>query len=351
MHTSIGLFRTLLASTALLSTALISSALASPQLRPQQISGITLAVPVGWAVKTSASPVPTIRLEAPPGAADSPSVLLMSMPQKAGGPSIAQIAGQLVQSTMKPAQQLGQQQAPNGAMLTLWQGPIGGIPAKMAVMHQAANSVGMVAAFAAPVAKFDALGGPQLLMAILAGQGSAAGPGRPAPQAAAPAGALQVPAAYARSNMPVLNYLADAFETLQPAQFAAGLRQMNATEHQTLSIYSAFGNLVHYMACQADRSIRQANGQTCMQTHVQWQQTLQFSNNDVRQATMEAQSQRSKIQVAARCGDGRNDASTCQMYMKTQGAMNTANHNNMMRIISNMSANGCIVGDPGCVPY
>ena len=346
MHTSNGLFRTLLASTALLSTALISSALASPQLRPQQISGITLAVPVGWAVKTSASPVPTIRLEAPPGAADSPSVLLMSMPQQAGSPNIAQVAGQLVQTTMQPAQQLGQQQAPSGAMLTLWQGPIGGIPAKMAVMHQAANGVGMVAAFAAPVAKFDALGGPQLLMAILAGQGSAA------PQTAAqPRGGLQVPAAYARSNMPVLNYFADAFETLQPAQFAAGLRQMNATEHQMLGIYSAFANLVHYMACRADRTIRLATGQSCMQTHTQWQQTLQFTNNDVRQATMEAQSQRAKIQVAARCGDGRNDASTCQMYRKTQGAMNTANHNNMMRIISNMSANGCIVGDPGCVPY
>lgn len=322
--------------------------MAMPQLKPQQIEGMSVAVPVGWAVKTSQNPLPTIRLEAPPGAADSPSVFLMSVPVKPGGPSMSDFAQRLAQTTMKPAILLGQQTAPNGAKMTLWQGPIDGIPAKMAVMSQGdpSSGVGLVAAFAAPVAKFDGLGGAGLLVAVLSGQASSA------PASASGAGpALNIPAAYRRSNMPTLNYFADNFERLTPAEVATGLRQMNRTEHQMLGIYESFANLLHVYGCRADPSLRLASGANCARTQSGWRQTLQFMNNNMSHATMQAQNERAKIQIAARCSDGRNAASTCSMYRKTQAQMNQSHHEGMMRIIAGMSEGGCLMGDPGCVAY
>ncbi len=322
------------------------SALAMPNLKPQQIEGVTVAVPVGWAVQFSKTPVPTIRLEAPPGAADSPSIFLMSVPLKPGGPSVADFAGQLVQTTMVPAKLIGQQAAPNGAMMTLWQGPIGQIPAKMAVMYQADSSSGLVAAFAAPIAKFDRLGGAGLLVAVLSGQAASA----PAKRVAG-GRALNIPAAYRGSNTPILDYFADNFEKLSPGQIATGLRQMNRTEYQLLGVYGSFANLLHFVGCRADASLRLATGANCAQTRSSWAQTLQFTNNDMGQATMQAQNERAQIQIAARCGDGRNAASTCTMYRKTQSEMSRSHHKGMMRIIAGMADGGCLIGDPGCVAY
>lgn len=311
----------------------------------KHISGVTLAVPVGWNVQQSATPVPTINLEERPGAADSPSVLLMMVPAQ---PGAEQIAAQLVRAAMPGgAQQKSQQRSLDGAVLTEYAGSITNIPARMAVLSRTTPQGGMVAVFAAPTARYTALGGPALLMTVLSGQAA----GAPKAGAAPAPAALRIPPAYARRTQPVLDWFADNFESIPPAQIAAGLRRVNPTEAQLLGVYGAFANLVHYRGCLADASLRLPNGATCAQTAAGWRQTLQLLNGNVAQAIQEANRQRGALRIAARCSDGRTDAASCAAFRQTMSTMSNMQHESMMRVIHNLGGNGCIVGDPGCVPY
>lgn len=318
----------------------------------QIVAGLPLAVPVGWTVSQSATPVPTIKLEARPGEKDSPSVLLMVV---ADNP--ANMAQRLVHGAMPAgARALNQQTDANGAVLSEWEGVITGIPARMAVIVRVAPQGGVVAAFAAPIGQYSTLGGPNLLLQVLSGQSQAAGKSQASRSTQAPpptqgAVKLELPLAYASHKTPVLNWFADKFEMIPPAQVAAGLRRVNATEAQLLGTYSAFGNLVHYRACLADATSRLPSGATCAQTAAGWRQTLQFLNGNVAQAIQEATRQRGSLQVAARCTDGRNSASACTAFRQTIGDVNRMQNASMIRIINNLGGNTCVVGDANCVPY
>lgn len=332
----------------LLSTLVWALSAHAQRFEARTVAGVTLAVPAGWSVTHTATPVPTIHLEERKGAPDRPSVLLMTVPQKPGLPGVAQLAQQFVQSVMSAGRQpIGQQPLPDGSTLSAWQGPIGGIPARLAVVHKAdpGAGVGVIAGFAAPTARYDAMGGPQFLMRVLSGQAGGAQPQR------ATGAALDVPASHRASNMPTLHHLADALETLSPAQVAQGLRQLNPTEVQTLRIYPAFANLLHLLGCRADQGLRLASsGATCALTAGQWQQTMQLLNNDVRRATSQANHERGSIRIAARCTDGRSDPGTCAAYRNTMNAMIERQHQTMTRVIHNWRPDACTPGEAYCVP-
>lgn len=316
-------------------------ALAELKYVQQTVSGVPLAVPAGWTVNQTTTPVPTITIEERPGAQDAPSIMIMVVPADPGPAAMAQ---QLVQAAMPGgATPLGQQAGADGAVLAQFQGAINQIPAKLAIVQRATPQGGVIAAFAAPVARYDALGGPQVLLQVLSGA---------PPAAAAQAGAaLAIPPAYAQSTKPVLDWLVDALDTIPPAQVAAGLRRLNPTEANLLNVYGAFANLVHYRACLADPGVTLPAGATCAQTAAGWRHTLQMTNGDIGQAIQEAQRQRGTLQTSARCGDGRNDSASCAAWQKTMSDMSRMQHESMMRVINNLGGNNCIVGDPGCVPY
>ncbi len=345
-----------LAGTVLLTTG----ALAAPGFEVREIAGARLAIPSGWSVQQAAQPMPTIQIEERAGAADSPSVTLFTVPLQGNAQTVNIFAGQLLQTAMPTRQQTGQQQAADGSLMTEWTGPIQGIPAKMTLIQRAdvASGVGVVAVFAAPTARYAELGGPQLLLKVLSGQADApqapVGQAGKAPAGPAPAGKasgrLQIPAAYARSNKPTLDYLVDTLEKRTPAEVALGLRQLNPTEVQLLGIYGAFANLLHLIGCRADGTLVLPTGANCGQTTAGWQQTLQFLNNDWDMATVQARQERMRLQIATRCADGRHDAASCATYTKTVGEMNQANHETMMQIIRNMDPYSCTLGEPGCVP-
>lgn len=330
-------------------------AMPSPAFEVRSVAGATLAVPSGWQVKQSAQPVPTIQIEETAGAADSPSVTLMTVPLQGNPQTLNIFAQQLLQSAMPSRQQTGHQPGADGSLMTEWAGAIGGIPAKMTLIQRVdpARGIGVLAVFAAPTARYAELGGHMLLLRVLSGQAGGAGAGGQKPvarPAGAPSGRLQIPAAYAASKKPTLDYIVDKLEGLTPAQVALGLRQLNPTEVQLLGIYGAFANLLHLIACRADGSLMLPTGASCAQTLAGWQQTLQFLNNDWDQATVQARQERTRLQIATRCSDGRHDQATCATYTKTVGDMNRANHETMMQIIRNMDPYACTVGEAGCVP-
>lgn len=310
-------------------------ALAQLKYTPKTVGGVTIAVPEGWSVSTSNTPVPTITIEERPGAKDAPSIVIMRVPA-----APARVGRALVQAAMPRSRLIGYHEGPTGGM-SEYHGPIHGIPAKMVFVHRAHPPGALVAAFAAPIARYDALGGAQVLATVLSG----------APGPTTPAVPITIPPAYAQSKTPVLHWLIEDFERIPPAQVAAALKQINHTEAQLLGVYSAFANLVHYRACLADAQSRLPTGATCAHTAAGWRQTLQFTNGDVGQAIQEALRQRGTLQVSARCGDGRNDAASCTAWRKTMSNVSRMQHESMMRVITNLGGNNCIVGDPGCVPY
>lgn len=333
----------------------VGPALAGPALEVREISGARLAIPAGWSVQQAAQPVPTIQIEEKAGAADSPSVTLMTVPLNGNPQTLVIFTQQLLQTAMPSRQQTGNMPGADGSLMTEWAGAIGGIPARMTVIQRAdpAAGIGVLAVFAAPTARYAELGGHQLLLQVLSGQPGQVG--QVTPQAAAPAakpltGRLQVPAAYAGSKKPTLDYLVDKIETLTPAQVALGLRQLNPTEQQLLGVYGAFNNLLYFIGCRADGTLMMPDGRNCAANLASWQQTLQFLNNDWDAATTQARSERMQLQIANRCSDGRDDPATCATYTRTVGEMNRANHETMMQIIRNMDPYSCTLGEPGCVP-
>ncbi len=333
--------------------ALSTPAFALPTLEKATAGGVSFLKPAGWSVRVEQGPATAIHIEERAGAADSPSVMLMSMPLQQGPQTPALFAAQMVQTVMATPKQEAQQAAPGGG-LQVWSGTIGGIPAKLAIVHQAlpAQGVGLLGAFAAPTARFDQLGGVELLTRITGSLGAAA-VAQPSPaQPAAVAGALTVPPPYAGTSMPVVHYLTEKLESLTPAQIAAGLRQLNDTERLTLGIYGAYANLLHAMGCQADPTlllVTQSARQTCAQTLQQWAQTIQFVGQA--EAPRQAATERGQLRVAARCTSGQLDPASCGTYQRTLSDLNAQSHDTMIRMIRNLGGNTCTVGEAGCVPY
>ncbi len=323
---------------------------ALPPMQTWSKEGLTLQVPKGWTVRTEAQPVPTVHIEARPGAKDSPSVMLVSMPLSQGPNTPGLFAQNLVSQLVVGAQVQAQQQMGTGHMMIVT-GQINGLPAKLAVLtgSEPAKGVGTLAAFAAPTKNFDQLGGPQLLLAIL-GQA----PAQAQAQVQPPSGAakVRIPAKYRKSGAPVAHYLAAELERLTPAQIAGALRQSNQTDVLQYGLYSAFGSMLHFLACQADPTLVMPFNSvpsSCAQTNQQWRQTVQMSGGNTQQAFSYAFRQRDSLLIAWRCGNGTFDKGSCAAYRSGTRAYNTATNNTMNRIISHLSPNGCIEGDPGCV--
>ena len=143
---------------------------------------------------------------------------------------------------------------------------------------------------------------------------------------------------------PMFRTLVEQFEYLTPEQVAQIYRQLNQTEQLELSIYTAFGSLVHMRACQADMSLAYVSAGSvtdCQQEAMQWMQTLQFSGGNEEQATSYAFSQRNQLLIGMRCSSGEIDAASCGAYMG-----GVQNYNNMMNdtnqlIIDNMGGGRC----------
>lgn len=129
--------------------ALSAPAFALPTLEKAAAGGVSFLEPAGWSVRVEQGPVTAIHIEERAGAADSPSVMLMSMPLQQGPQTPALFAAQMVQTVMATPKQEAQQAAPGGG-LQVWSGTIGGIPAKLAIVHQAlpAQGMGLLGAFA-----------------------------------------------------------------------------------------------------------------------------------------------------------------------------------------------------------
>lgn len=150
--------------------------------------------------------------------------------------------------------------------------------------------------------------------------------------------------------------LVENLENLSSAQVAATLRNLNDTERLQLGIYGAYANLLHVIACDSDPNLvldlgSYSGPQTCASVVQQWSQTLQFSGGNVQQAFDYALSQRNTLLIGLKCSSGEIDAGSCGTYGSAVQQYNAMNNQNALRIITNMSDNGCLQGDPGCIVY
>ena len=87
----------------------------------------------------------------------------------------------------------------------------------------------------------------------------------------------------------------------------------------------------------------------CRATMAEWAQTLHLTNGDKRAAFEYAFRQRDQLLTGARCSNGQLDASSCDTYISARRRDLVQDANMMTRIIANFG-DGCVVGDPGCVP-
>jgi len=79
-------------------------------------------------------------------------------------------------------------------------------------------------------------------------------------------------------------------------------------------------------------------------------QTLQLTQGDKRAALDYALRQREQLLIAQRCANGQLSKASCNAYIQQRRQDLTQSHDTMTRVIANLG-NGCIVGDPGCLPY
>lgn len=308
---------------------------AMPTLQPQTVGGVQLSIPAGWRAVQSAE---TIWMAQAPEGAAAPTLVLAVVPTPQG-PNLAQ---QLVFGTLPDARLIASEPQPQGTLLQTYEGTGAAGASRIAVLigidpHQ---NLTFIAAFGGPTERFDALGGTRLLLAFAAGSGPG---GQAPPQATTPAQSVPVP----------LQTLAESFEQMPPAQVAASLRALSPSDQTLLGVYPAFANLLHAVGCQADPTLPLPTSMgilSCAATAQQWQQTYQLVGSwDA--ALSHALSERSTYLVGARCGDGSMSRQDCQLYTQGLSDYNAMSHETSMRILSNMSPDGCLVGDANCVPY
>lgn len=331
-----------------------------PELVPTQQNGATFMMPKGWTVKSTMKPVPQVHMEETPGSPTSPSIHIANYPLQYGPDTASMHAKNVVQSSFKAgtAKMLSREYGANNSTVEIWKGTIGQVAGKMAIIYYAdtARGFGMTALLAAPPERFDSLGGKKLLYAVLGADGKTTkAPAKTKSVAAtAPkAKKLVVPKKYRKSGTPTLYYIAENFHQLSPSQIAQGFSKFNQNELQLLGVYAAFANLLHGIACGADASIILSTGgapQNCRMTMSQWQQTLQLTQGNKMAALEYALRQRETFLIGARCSSGGLDKASCNMYVQARRKDINDSHNTMTRVIANLS-NGCIVGDPGCLPY
>ncbi|MBU0553238.1 hypothetical protein KKB55_03625 [Myxococcota bacterium] len=350
---------------ALLLTLLALPALAAPPaLTPQTVEGVTIQTPTGWTLSVQKQPIFMLQMEARPGAADSPSLLAAVMPLSEGVGTTRAFIDELLKQAMPSHVALSDEAGPHGERLQILSGRVHDIPAKIAVfeMNQASQGIGFVGLFVAPDAEFDALGGAQLLFTVLGGmnqQGAAPPQATAPPQASAPitasGGPFTPPAAYARAQSPALSYLAVEGDALGPKEIESALSALNKDERLLLSLNPAFAQHLHRQACQLNPQYvlnlsEYSPPISCAQNLKMFMETLQFVGNDPNKALEQAINERNQLQMSWKCEVGQIDAQTCQTYYRTMMQMNDAHHRSMMRVITNMGGNSCIVGDPGCQP-
>lgn len=326
------------------------AAAALPELVPVEALGSRLMAPRGWAVRSQAAPVTTIELAERPGDPASPSVLLMSLPLQ-GGPQSPATAAAAVLASIEGRRLVRRGTGPNGAAVAIWDGTLSGVEGRVAVLewHQPAANLGLVAVLAAPPERFESLGGVDLLYAVLGVGAPPAGPVAKGPAPSASPARLEVPAAYRGSSVATLYFVADTLWVRTPAELATALRALGDDERQLLGVYSAFGNLLHGIACGADAGLVLA-GRDCRTTLTQWAETLRLTGGDRRRALEYAERQRESFLIGERCTKGRLSKSACSSYVRQRRADLDRHHATMTRVIAHLG-NGCIVGDPDCPPY
>jgi len=151
-----------------------------------------------------------------------------------------------------------------------------------------------------------------------------------------------------------LSVIAEDFDALSANELVNLLKTMNSDDLLFLQIYSAFANLITYKICQAGDGVfsQLYSAQTCQQNYMQWQQTMQFSNNDWQQAVSTAYSEKNQILIAQKCSSGEIDSGSCQMYNSIE-RKNMQNMNDIHRTMLQMCTyDGEILSNGAvCVAY
>ena len=148
----------------------------------------------------------------------------------------------------------------------------------------------------------------------------------------------------AKSNFRIL---VENFGSLTPQQTLLILQKLNQNDFLNLSIYSAFGSLVHYKVCQINSNIVMVIGginTNCYQTMQQWQNTIYFSGGNVAQATSYANSQRNQLLIQLKCKTGEIDRGSCSAYVNGKLNYNKMMNNTNKVINNNIRSANCPAG-------
>lgn len=154
-------------------------------------------------------------------------------------------------------------------------------------------------------------------------------------------------------NKPGLLMILEDFDALSGTQMAQIYNSLGQNDILTLSIYEAFGGLMHYKMCtEVPNQIYQSASrgmQDCNTTTQLLQNSLQFIS--LESMLQNADTERLAMLNANNCATGKHDAATCSMYANATQNMNTMQQQTFERVNMNLN-NQCYVGvDAGCEYY
>lgn len=343
----------LLLSAAILTfTATAHAEEAPEEMVPVDYEGASFMAPQGWAVEANPGEA-RVKLSARPEDPTSPSVLIKTFPAEGGDEATERFAARSRKAINNPTL-VTHIERPTGASVDIWAGSIQGVSRRVAILQweDEAHDVAMTAVFSATPGEFEQLGGASLLCKVLQLSDYMDVPQTLSQRGDAPQG-LDVPEQYRRSATPTLYFIAEHLHELSAAQIAAGMKHFNKAEHEALAMYSAFGNLLHGIACGADNSVTlytMRGTQSCEVTMRQWHQTFRLLEGDDRAALDYAFSQREGFLVSERCAEGALTGEACNTYLQARRHELAHNRTTMTRVVANLS-NGCISGNGSCVAY
>lgn len=142
------------------------AAAAAPELVADPSGRAPMLIPSGWTVSVESNePFTLLRVDETPGADDSPTLGILAQPVASGG--TPQSVSSAVASALEGARQVSQSGTSNGSVLYVLAGTVNGVAAKLALVATADINQAYAAFFVAPAARFDAVGGADLLLAAL----------------------------------------------------------------------------------------------------------------------------------------------------------------------------------------
>ena len=147
-------------------TSSLTSNAGMPTLAVDPSGRSPMLVPSGWTVNVIEQGQQTfLRIDETPGRDDSPVLGMIAQTLQSGATAESMV--QLVTSTVENGKVLASHQLAPGVALYLIEGVVNNIAAKMAVVGANDTSFAYATVFVAPSARFDALGGAQLLLAAM----------------------------------------------------------------------------------------------------------------------------------------------------------------------------------------